>query len=186
MCTGLPTPSVASNHCVCKPYTIDSVIDPLLEPWSRELIQRAKIWKGDICVDLATSGVIACRIAGTGANVVAVGASDEAKQRAVDESVAVRWVATSAGLKSAAYSLVTCQVVSDRALFAEARRLLGSGGRALFQSPFGEPFGGFGETEMKQLLNAAKFMAVQVETVNRTVGERMTTAVIGIGRVSAR
>jgi len=211
---------VASNHpvCkppVCKPYRIIRVIDPkeydeyfvpaLFEPWSRELIHRAQVWKGDIVVDLACgTGIVACRIAGTGAKVTGIDASSDrlaqAAVRATEESVPVTWMMrdfTATTLKSAAYSLVTCQQglqhAPDRgAVMREARRLLSSGGRAWFAcwSPIdAQPahrhieaaavkhFGGgytrsfsfTGEAEMSALLTAAKFMAVHVETVTRLI-----------------
>jgi ubiquinone/menaquinone biosynthesis C-methylase UbiE len=209
------SPSVASNHPVCKPYTIDCVIEAkefdeyfvpaLFEPWARDLIRRAQVWKGDSVVDLACgTGIVACRIAGTGARVIGIDASAErlaqAKVRATVEAVHVTWMMrdfSTTTLPPASAMLVTCQhglqFAGDRlAVVREARRLLGSGGRALFTcwSPvemqaghkwiqaaavkhFGGGYGGgfsfSGEAEMKQLLTDAKFMAVQVETATRLV-----------------
>ncbi|MEO8841428.1 MAG: class I SAM-dependent methyltransferase [Kofleriaceae bacterium] len=180
-------------------------VPALFEPWSRELIKRAQVWKGDLVVDLACgTGIVACRIAGTGAKVIGIDASADrlaqAAVRAREESVPVTWLMkdfTATTLKSAAYSLVTCQhglqFAADRgAVMREARRLLSSGGRALFAcwSPVaaqpahlhieaaaikhlgGGYGGGFsfpGEAEMTALLTAAKFMAVHVETATRTI-----------------
>lgn len=213
MLHGFLSPSVASNHGVCKPYRIPKMIaakeydeyfvPALFEPWARDLIRRAQVWKGDRVVDLACgTGIVACRIAGAGAAVTGVDSSaeqlEQAKVRAREESVPVTWsmrdfAATS--LKAASFDLVTCQqglqFAADRAaVVKEARRLLASGGRALFacwaalerQDGFREVeeiatkhFGpGAGkstsmtEVELRGLL-AKQFMAVQVETANRLV-----------------
>ena len=62
-------------------------VPALFEPWARDLIRRAEVWKGDRVVDLACgTGIVACRIAGTGAAVIGIDASADqlaqAKQRA--------------------------------------------------------------------------------------------------------
>ncbi len=206
---------MASNPSVCKPYTIvvvneaahydEYLVPALFEPWSRELIRRAQVWKGDRVVDLACgTGIVACRIAGTGAQVVGVDTSEEmleqAKRRAAEESVAVTWLQrdfAATTLKSGSADLVTCQqglqFATDRAaVLRETRRLLASGGRAVMACwrPIEEQLADrilraaaakhFGATdnpacslgdpvELKQLFEAAKFMAIQVETVNRVV-----------------
>jgi 2-polyprenyl-3-methyl-5-hydroxy-6-metoxy-1,4-benzoquinol methylase len=191
---------------VIEPKEYDEYFVPaLFEPWSRELIHRAQVWKGDLVVDLACgTGIVACRIAGTGAKVIGIDASAErlaqAAVRATEESVPVTWMMkdfTATTLKSAAYSLVTCQqglqhALDRAAVMREARRLLSSGGRAWFAcwSPIdAQPahrhieaaavkhFGGgypssfsfAGEAEMTALLTAAKFMAVHVETATRLI-----------------
>ena len=205
--------SVASNQPVCKPYTMFCVIEAveydeyfvpaLFEPWARDLIHRALVWKGDRVVDLACgTGIVACRIAGAGAQVIGVDSSPDqlaqAQVRAREEAVPVTWLMrdfTATTLKSASADLVTCQqglqFAPDRhAVVKEARRLIASGGRAVFscwaelarQDGFREVeaiatrhFGpGDGaassmtETELRELF-ASHFMAVQVETVTRLV-----------------
>ena len=59
--------------------TYDSYLVPaIFEPWSRELIKRAQVWKGDSVLDVCTgTGIVACRIAGTGAAVTAIDISPE-------------------------------------------------------------------------------------------------------------
>ncbi|MEP6860115.1 MAG: methyltransferase domain-containing protein [Deltaproteobacteria bacterium] len=175
----------------------------LFEPWARDLIRRAQVWKGDRVVDLACgTGIVACRIAGTGAAVIGVDASADqlarAKQRASDEAVPVTWLMrdfTSTTLKSASADLVTCQqglqFATDRAaVVSEARRLLASGGRAVFscwaelgrQDGFREVeaiatnYFGPGESAASSMteaelraLFAKHFMAVQIETTSRLV-----------------
>ncbi|CAN5607435.1 hypothetical protein BH11MYX1_BH11MYX1_54520 [soil metagenome] len=215
MCTCLPGPRLASNPSVCKPYTIvvvigvedyDAYVVPALyEPWSRELIRRAQVWKGDRVVELACrTGIVACRIAGTGARVIGVDASAEllqqAERRAAEEAVPVTWLmrdVAATRLKPGSAELVTCQqglqFAADRAaLVREAKRLLGSGGRAVFACwrPIAEQVGhriidavatkhfggGYGAdyslgepAEVKALFEAARFMAIQIETVHRVV-----------------
>jgi len=213
--TGLPVYERGLEPPRLQGYTIDLVIEArsfdeyfvpaLFEPWARDLIRRAQVWKGDTVVDLACgTGIVACRIAGTGARVIGIDSSAErlaqAKVRAAEEAVPVTWMMrdfSATTLPSASAMLVTCQhglqFAQDRlAVVREARRLLASGGRALFAcwSPvelqaghkwieaaavnhFGGGYGGGfslgGEAEMKQLLTDAKFMAVQVETATRLV-----------------
>jgi SAM-dependent methyltransferase len=215
VCTGLPVPRFASNPSVCKPYTIVVVIEvedhdgyvvpALYEPWSRELIRRAQVWRGDRVVDLACgTGIVACRIAGTGAQVIGVDASaavlEQAKRRAAEEAVPVSWLMrdpAATTLRSASAELVTCQqglqFATDRAaVVREARRLLASGGRAVFACwcPIAEQVGhriidtvatkhfggGYGAdyslgepAEVTSLLGASRFMAIQIETVHRVV-----------------
>jgi ubiquinone/menaquinone biosynthesis C-methylase UbiE len=146
---------VASNPDVCKPYTIFSVfgakdydeylVPGLFEPWARDLITRAQVWKGDRVVDLACgTGIVACRIAGSGASVIGIDASADqlaqARVRASEEHVPVTWMQkdfSATTLKSAGFDLVTCQqglqFATDRAaVVKEARRLIASGGRAWF------------------------------------------------------
>jgi len=120
-------------------------VPALFEPWARDLIRRAQIWKGDRVVDLACgTGIVACRIAGSGAAVTGVDSSEEqleqAKIRAREESVPVTWLQrdfAATSLKAASVDLVTCQqglqFAADRAaVVKEARRLIASGGRAFF------------------------------------------------------
>jgi len=120
-------------------------VPALFEPWARDLIRRAQIWKGDRAVDLACgTGIVACRIAGSGATVTGVDSSEEnleqAKIRAAEESVPVTWLQrdfASTSLRAASYDLLTCQqglqFATDRAaVMKEARRLIASGGRAFF------------------------------------------------------
>jgi SAM-dependent methyltransferase len=150
----LPDSSVASIEADCKPGYTPTVIDPieydsyfvpsLFEPWSRELIRRAQVWKGDRVLDLACgTGIVACRIAGTGAKVTGVEISAprlaQAQVRARDENVPVTFVegdATALKFANASFDLVTCQqglqFFADKAASAkEMRRVLASGGRAV-------------------------------------------------------
>jgi SAM-dependent methyltransferase len=178
-------------------------VPALFEPWARDLIRRAQVWKGDRVVDLACgTGIVACRIAGTGAQVIGVDASADqlaqAKLRASDEAVPVTWLMrdfTATTLKSASADLVTCQqglqFATDRAaVVSEARRLLASGGRAVFScwaelarqdgfreveaiatNHFGSGDGAASsmtEAELRALF-AKHFMAVQIETTSRLV-----------------
>lgn len=213
MLHGFLLPSVASNHPVCKPYRVFTMIEPveydeyfvpaLFEPWARDLIKRAQVWKGDRVVDLACgTGIVACRIAGTGATVIGIDASadqlEQAKVRAREEAVPVTWLMrdfTATTLNNASADLVTCQqglqYAADReAVVTESRRLLASGGRAVFscwaelarQDGFREleaiatkHFGpGDGaassmtEPELRDLFSK-HFMAVQIETNSRIV-----------------
>lgn len=120
------------------------LVPHLFEPWARDLIRRAQVWKGDRVVDLACgTGIVACRIAGTGAAVIGIDANADqlaqAKVRQREESVPVTWMQrdfTATTLASTAFDLVTCQqglqFATDRgAVVKEIRRLLASGGRAL-------------------------------------------------------
>ena len=155
MLHGFLSPSVASNHPVCKPYRLvnmnqakeydEYLVPALFEPWARDLIRRAQVWKGDRAVDLACgTGIVACRIAGSGAQVIGVDSSADqlaqAEVRALEESVPVKWLMrdfAATALKAASADLVTCQqglqFATDRAaVVKEARRLLASGGRAFF------------------------------------------------------
>ncbi len=127
------------------PETLDSYLVPaIFEPWSRELIKRAQIWKGDKVLDVGTgTGIVACRIASSGATVTAVDASpvmlSKASARAQEERVNVRWVpAPPEHLpgRTPEFDLVTfqqgLQLVADRAAVAkELRRVILPGGRAL-------------------------------------------------------
>jgi 2-polyprenyl-3-methyl-5-hydroxy-6-metoxy-1,4-benzoquinol methylase len=124
--------------------TYDSYLVPsLFEPWSRELIKRAKVWKGDRVLDVACrSGIVACRIAATGAAVTGIDVStaflDRARQRASEEGVGVKWLEGSIEalpIRQPAFELVTCQhglqLAADRALAVrEIRRVIVPGGRA--------------------------------------------------------
>jgi SAM-dependent methyltransferase len=120
------------------------LVPSLFEPWSRELIQRAKVWKGDRVLDVACgTGIVACRIAATGAQVtgldVTPGMLAQAKVRAGEEGVGVTWVERSAErlpFAAGSFDLVTCQqgvqFVADRAAAVkEMRRVLAPGGRAV-------------------------------------------------------
>jgi ubiquinone/menaquinone biosynthesis C-methylase UbiE len=125
--------------------TYDTYIVPAInEPWSRELIKRAQVWKGDRVLDVATgTGIVACRIAGTGATTTAIdpdaASLAQAKARAADENVSVKWLEGSAEalpFRSPAFDLVTCreglQFMTDRALATrEMRRVIVPGGRAV-------------------------------------------------------
>src|SRR5262245_24835290 len=125
--------------------TYDSYLVPaIFEPWSRELIKRAQVWKGDRVLDVACgTGVVACRIASSGATVTAIDSDatriDAAKRRASEEGVAVKWMTGSAlalPIRQPAFDLVTCQQgiahVDDPALAArEMRRVIAPGGRAV-------------------------------------------------------
>jgi ubiquinone/menaquinone biosynthesis C-methylase UbiE len=124
---------------------VDTYFVPaVFEPWSRELIKRALVWKGDRVLDVATgTGIVACRIAAIGAKVTAIDISaerlEQAKRRAADEGVSVTWAERNAetlGYGAASFDLVTCQqglqFVADRAAAArEMRRVIAPGGRAV-------------------------------------------------------
>ncbi len=125
--------------------TYDSYLVPaIFEPWSREVIKRAQVWKGDRVLDLACgTGIVACRIAGTGAVVTGLDLDasrlERARMRASEESVSVKWVEGSAEtlpFREPAFDLVTCQqglqFVADRAKATrEMRRVIVPGGRAV-------------------------------------------------------
>jgi SAM-dependent methyltransferase len=185
----------------------DSYLVPaIFEPWSRDLIQRAKVFRGDRVLDVATgTGIVACRIAATGAKVTGVDVTPamlaQAKQRAAAEGVGVTWVERSAeSLPFAArsFDLVTCQqglqFVPDRvAAVKEMRRVIAPGGRAVIacwagldsqpayrildeigqrhfgDAGFGGPFALGDAAELTRLLGGARFHAVAVERVTRTV-----------------
>ncbi len=186
--------------------TYDRYLVPaIFEPWSRELIKRALVWKGDRVLDVACgTGIVACRIAASGATVTGLDpATDklaQAKLRAADEGVGVTWIegtALALPVRSPAFDLVTCQqglqFTGDPALAArEMRRVIAPGGRAVIatwcaiehQGPYAviddlafrhtgkrfvEPFSLGDATALTALLNAAKFFAVNVETVTRQV-----------------
>jgi SAM-dependent methyltransferase len=130
---------------VIDPIEYDSYFVPsLFEPWSRELIKRAQVWKGDRVLDVACgTGIVACRIAGTGAKVTGLEVSAErlaqARVRATEEQVPVTWVegdATAMKFRAGDFDLVTCQqglqFFTDKAKGAkEMRRVIASGGRAV-------------------------------------------------------
>ena len=185
----------------------DSYLVPaMFEPWSREVIQRAKVWNGDKVLDVACgTGIVACRIAGTGATVTGFDLTpamlDQARKRAASERVTVKWVAGNAErlpFPDGSFDLVTCQqglqYVPDRArAVREMRRVIAPGGRAVVacwagldhhppykvvdevvRRHFGPggftlPFSLGDEAELKQLLTAARFHAVAIDTVTRTV-----------------
>jgi ubiquinone/menaquinone biosynthesis C-methylase UbiE len=185
--------------------TYDAYLVPaIFEPWSRELINRAQVWKGDRVLDVACgTGIVACRIASRGAAVtgidVAVDRIARARLRAADEGVSVTWLegtAEALPFRKPAFDLVTCQqglqFVADRALAVqEMRRVIAPGGRAVIatwaaldhQGPYAaldaiatrhtgqplfvEPFSLADATELNRLLVAAKFFAIQIETVTR-------------------
>lgn len=153
-------------------------MDALFEPWSREVITRAKVWRGDKVLDAACgTGVVACRIAATGAAVTGLEPDGErleaAKRRASEESVPVTWVAgelPSPRLKPASFDLVTClqglQHARDRAVMVrEMRKLIAPGGRAVVACWAGT----IDPAALTALLNGAKFFAVTVERVTRVV-----------------
>lgn len=123
----------------------DTVLVPaLFEPWSRELIKRAQVWKGDQVLDVCTgTGIVACRIAASGAAVTGLDSSPEylerARVRASEESVGVKWIegtAEALPFRQPAFDLVTCQqglqFVGDRALaLREMKRVINPGGRCV-------------------------------------------------------
>jgi 2-polyprenyl-3-methyl-5-hydroxy-6-metoxy-1,4-benzoquinol methylase len=125
--------------------TYDSYLVPaIFEPWSRDLIKRALVWKGDRVLDVACgTGIVACRIAGTGAKVTGLDTDasrlEVARKRADDESVRVTWREGSGEalpFRAPEFELVTCQqglqFMTDRAKAArEMRRVLVPGGRAV-------------------------------------------------------
>ncbi len=125
--------------------TYDSYLVPaIFGPWSRELIKRALVWKGDRVLDVACgTGIVACRIAGTGATVTGldIDASrlERARMRASEEAVTVKWIEGSAEtlpVREPAFDLVTCQqglqFVTDRAkAVREMKRVIVPGGRAV-------------------------------------------------------
>jgi ubiquinone/menaquinone biosynthesis C-methylase UbiE len=185
----------------------DSYLVPaMFEPWSREVIQRAKVWSGDRVLDVACgTGIVACRIAATGAKVTGLDLTPamlaQAKKRAESERVSVKWVEGSAErlpFDDASFDLVTCQqglqFVPDRArALAEMRRVIAPGGRAVIacwtgldhhpayklvheissrhfgDAGFAAPFSLGDEAYFRQLMGAARFHAVAVDTVTRTV-----------------
>lgn len=123
----------------------DSYLVPaMFEPWSREVISRAKVWNGDRVLDVATgTGIVACRIAATGATVTGLDLTpamlDQARKRSAAERVAVTWIERSAEqlpFSAGSFDLVTCQqglqFMPDRARgLAEMRRVIAPGGRAV-------------------------------------------------------
>ncbi len=125
--------------------TLDSYLVPAIhEPWSRELINRAKVWSGDRVLDVPCStGVIACRIASSGARVTALDTDEQriarGRQRAVEERVTVTWKLGSVDalpFTSPSFDLVTCAHglahARDAARAAgELHRVLTPGGRAV-------------------------------------------------------
>ncbi len=179
--------------------TYDSYLVPaIFEPWSRDLIKRALVWKGDRVLDLACgTGIVACRIAGTGAKVTGldIDASrlEVARKRASEESVSVTWREGSGEalpFREPAFELVTCQqglqFMTDRAKATrEMRRVLLPGGRAVIscwtaiehQGAYAaldqlvehEPSTPLDATELNKLLVDAGFFAIQIETVTRQV-----------------
>ena len=125
--------------------TYDSYLVPaIFEPWSRELINRAKVWNGDRVLDVACgTGIVACRIAARGAAVTGLDSAADrlarAKVRAAEESVSVKFLegtAEALPFRQPAFDLVTCQqglqFVPDRALAVrEMRRVIAPGGRVV-------------------------------------------------------
>jgi SAM-dependent methyltransferase len=192
---------------VITPAEYDTYFVPaLFEPWSRELIKRAQVWKGDRVLDVACgTGIVACRIAATGAKVTGLDINAErlaqARVRATEEAVPVTFVernAESLGFAAGSFDLVTCQqglqFVADRAAAVrEMKRVIAPGGRcviaswcALDRNPayaaldqvaqnhfgpggFAGPFSLGDEAELRALLAGAKFFAIAIETVTRTV-----------------
>lgn len=176
--------------------TYDAYLVPaIFEPWSRDLIKRALVWNGDRVLDIACgTGIVACRIAGTGAKVTGLDTDASrlavARKRAGDEGVSVTWREGSGEalpFREPTFDLVTCQqglqFMTDRAKAArEMRRVLVPGGRAVIScwSPI-EQQGAYAAIaalypkpapppiELKPLLVDAGFFAIQVETVTRQV-----------------
>jgi len=125
--------------------TYDTLLVPaIFEPWSRELIKRAQVWKGDKVLDVATgTGIVACRIAASGATVTGIDNNAEmlaqASVRAADEGVSVKWIEGSAEtlpFRDPAFDLVMCQqglqYVENKALAVrEMRRVIKPGGRCV-------------------------------------------------------
>lgn len=125
--------------------TYDSYLVPaIFEPWSRDLIKRALVWNGDRVLDVACgTGIVACRIAGTGAKVTGLDTDasrlEVARKRADEESVRVTWREGSGEalpFRAPEFDLVTCQqgiqFMTDRAKATrEMRRVLAPGGRAV-------------------------------------------------------
>jgi SAM-dependent methyltransferase len=123
----------------------DYRVPAVFEPWSREVIQRAKVWRGDRVLDVACgTGIVARRIAGTGAKVTAIDPDpamlEVARRRAVDEAVPVTFVEGKAEamrrFASASFDLVTCQqglqfFTDPAAGLREMRRVIAAGGRAV-------------------------------------------------------
>src|SRR5687767_208955 len=98
--------------------TYDTYLVPaLFEPWSRDLIKRAQVWKGDKVLDVACgTGIVACRIAATGAAVTGIDTAadmlERARLRATEEGVGVKWIegtAEALPFRQPAFDLVTCQ-----------------------------------------------------------------------------
>lgn len=128
--------------------TYDQYLVPaIFEPWSREVINRAKVFKGDRVLDVATgSGIVACRIAATGAKVTGIDIDADrlalARQRASDEGVAVTFKESSAEslpFRQPEFDLVTCQhglqFVGNQPLACrEMRRVTAPGGRAVIST----------------------------------------------------
>lgn len=125
--------------------TYDTFLVPaIFEPWARELVKRAQVWKGDSVLDVATgTGIVACRIAGSGASVIGVDNNVEmlaqAKVRATEESVGVTWMEGTAErlpFRDSTFDLVLCQqglqYVEDKArAVREMRRVIKPGGRCV-------------------------------------------------------
>jgi len=181
------------------------LVPALYEPWSRELIGRAKIWRGDRALDVACrTGIIACRIAATGAQVTGLDPSAaalaQARTRAAAEGVSVTFVehdALALPFPAASFDVVTCQqalqLAPDRLAAArELRRVLAPGGRAVVSCWAGldhhpayalvdevatrhlgdgvaAAFAFGDEVALRKLLAEARFFAVAVETVTRTM-----------------
>lgn len=143
-----PRREVATLGVVSDANDYDDYIVPAInEPWSRELIKRAQVWKGDRVLDVATGGgIVACRIAGTGAQVTGIdpdaASLARARARAAEEHVSVKWLegaAEALPFRSPAFDLVTCreglQFTADRALaLREMRRVIAPGGRAVLST----------------------------------------------------
>lgn len=180
--------------------TYDSYLVPaIFEPWSRDLIKRAQVWNGDRVLDLACgTGIVACRIASTGAKVTGLDNDPDrlaqARKRASDENVAVTWREGSMEalpFREPAFDLVTCQqglqFVPDRAKAArEIRRVIAPGGRAVIAcwAPIEEQ-GAYAalarvankpssstpldQASLNKLLVDAKFFAITIELVTRQI-----------------
>ena len=178
----------------------DSYLVPaIFEPWSRDLIKRAQVWKGDRVLDVACgTGIVACRIAGTGAKVTGIDLDGSrlelARKRAAEEGVSVTWREGSGEalpFREPAFELVTCQQglqsMTDREKAArEMRRVIVPGGRAVIScwlpidqqgayaaiaAVVGKPCerSPLDEQTLNKLLLDAKFFATKIETVTRQV-----------------
>ncbi len=125
--------------------TYDAYLVPaIFEPWSRDLIKRAQVWNGDKVLDVVTrSGILACRLAASGAAVTALDTDpallERARLRASEESVGVKWMEgepTRLPFRQPAFDLITChqglQTVADAApVVREMHRVINPGGRAV-------------------------------------------------------
>jgi 2-polyprenyl-3-methyl-5-hydroxy-6-metoxy-1,4-benzoquinol methylase len=114
----------------------------IYEPWSRDLIARAKVWREDKVLDVATgTGIVACRVAASGATVTGLDPDPlrlmRARVRATEEGVSVKWLegrADALPFRGPTFDLVTCQhglqYIADPVLaLRELKRVIHPGGR---------------------------------------------------------